>query len=144
MSTVFRTPTAHSSERSNVVCGFALHASQGFECGLLENRSGKGCDAFRQNLDGSISAVEIKATISPGGFNDIKRDLRFDELYWLDFSSYDTLKYRIYRFTQSDVRLATETSRTARERATLNFRRFILDLNMTPLHAGRIGVINES
>jgi hypothetical protein len=97
--------------------------SQAYCCwqfGLVQNL-GDGVDAFKINASGKVlHRVEIKATTSPQGRNDIKvfpkkinavdrLNLReeyaidFDELYWLAFSNRKLIEYSIYRVLPQQI-----------------------------------------
>ena len=118
--------------------------SEPFTCLIsdLVHKRGKGPDAFRLDKRGeTISAIEIKASITKTGFTDIKRDLDFDELLWLSFASYENLKYKIFRFARSELESAVANSNTRRDRGTINLMKVAKSLNKDPDFIGRIGVV---
>ena len=113
-------------------------------CDLL-HKKGAGLDAFRVDAAGTVTeAIEIKATVTEAGFTDVKRTMDFDELIWLSFSGYASLGYSIYRITKSDISPYVQKSKTDRDRGTINLRRIVSDLDITPFVTGRIGVIKAS
>lgn len=110
-------------------------------CDLL-HKKGAGPDAFRVDAAGTVTeAIEIKATVTEAGFTDVKRTMDFDELIWLSFSGYASLGYSIYRITKSDISSYVQKSKTDRDRGTINLRKIVNDLHITPLITGRIGII---
>jgi hypothetical protein len=107
-------------------------------CGLAHN-SGTGPDAFRLDPQLRATAVEIKATITPVGFTDIKRDLEFDELIWLDMHQYEVLSFDLYSLGRHEFEAAVAASRTARDRGTIGMRRIAVGLGRGPFLRGRVG-----
>ncbi len=115
-----------------------------YVCGLAHNTEGSGPDAFLLNLQGNVeSAIEIKATTTEGGFNDVKRALQFDELYWLSFVDFDSLKYEIYHISKHRIESFVEASGTKHDRATVNLKRITKENRLGPAHKGRIGIVRE-
>ncbi|MCX6028649.1 MAG: hypothetical protein NT169_05020 [Chloroflexi bacterium] len=111
-------------------------------CDLL-HKPGTGYDAFRQDNSGHVFSVEIKATITGTGFTDVKRDLDFDELYWLSFCNYAQLRYEIYRLSKTDIFTAAGKSNTARERATVGLAKIVETAHLRPIQTGYIGIVRE-
>jgi hypothetical protein len=112
-------------------------------CGLVRKR-GAGVDAFRLNGADEVQAtIEIKATITRSGFTDVKRDLEFDELYWLSLADYNSLKYEVYRFSRAEIRKCVAASRTERDRGTVNLKQITDRLQLKPIHRGRIGIVRQ-
>jgi hypothetical protein len=110
-------------------------------CGLV-HKSGSEPDAFRLDKTGSVvSVVEIKATITPTGFTDVKRDLNFDELYWISFADYKSLNYEIYRFSKTEIKLFVDKSKTSRDRGTVGLKAVADYHNLKPIQKGYIGVV---
>ncbi|MBN1460748.1 MAG: Bsp6I family type II restriction endonuclease [Armatimonadetes bacterium] len=110
-------------------------------CGLVR-KPGKGPDAFSVASRGTArAAVEIKATITATGFTDAKRDLQFDELYWLSMPDYRNLRFSIYRFTRADLEQVVRQSRTRRERGTVGLAKVAAELGKKPFKEGRIGCL---
>ena len=112
-----------------------------FACGLAYKKPGPGPDAFRLNKRNKAIRVELKATITPSGFTDVKRDQDFDELYWLSFAGYNALKYEIYKFKRSQIDFFVKKSNTNRDRATMNLKNVAVHYKLRPIQTGRIGVI---
>jgi hypothetical protein len=113
-------------------------------CNLV-HKVGAGIDAFRLDETGQVVAViEIKATITTSGFTDVKRDLGFDELYWLSLASYNSLSYEIHRITREQILRFVEASNTQRDRATVNLAKIVESLSLPPIFKGRIGIIAEN
>jgi hypothetical protein len=113
-------------------------------CGLAHNKLGTGPDAFRLTTTGNIeAAVEIKAMITSHGFTDIKRDLNFDELYWLSLEKHHHLRYKIYRFHNEQIGSFVARSNTKRDRGTGSLQNIAEALQLSPLYSGHIGIIRD-
>jgi hypothetical protein len=109
-------------------------------CGLV-HKSGSGPDAFRlDNSSKILSVAEIKATITPTGFTDVKRDLNFDELYWLSFADYAALNFEIYKFTKEQIKRVVDASGTERDRGTVNLKKVASFHKLQPIQKGCIGI----
>jgi len=131
----------HTHARKPQLPGGFSEAFTCFVCGLV-HKEGTGPDAFRVNDAGDVeAAIEIKGTITEAGFTDVKRDLAFDELYWLSMSSYNDLRFSIYRFTRSEVKTVVDKSKTRRDRGTVGLRGLATELDRKPEVTGRIGFI---
>src|SRR5712692_2966766 len=114
-------------------------------CGLLHNLERTGPDAFVVDTDGRVeSAVEIKATITKGGFTSVGRSLNFDELYWLSFAGYNSLNYEIFRIHKSKIELLVRRSRRWSDRVTVNLQRLVDRYGLKPFQVGRIGTVYEN
>jgi hypothetical protein len=112
-------------------------------CSLV-HKLGAGIDAFRLNQLGQVeAAIEIKATITASGFTDVKRDLGFDELYWLSLASYNSLSYEIHRITRDQISRFAAASNTQRDRATVNLAKIVERLSLKPIFRGHIGIVRE-
>jgi hypothetical protein len=113
-------------------------------CDLLHNLDRSGPDAFRLDRYGNVeSAIEIKATITKGGFTDVNRSLSFDELYWLSLASYDSLRYEIFKIHKSKIEPLVRASATARDRGTVNLQRVVDGHKLLPTFRGHIGIVSE-
>ena len=86
-------------------------------------------------------SIEIKATITASGFTYVKRNLDFDELYWLSLADYNSLSYKTHRITKQNITPFTTKSAMKRDRATVNFTSIVAQLRLQPLVEGRIGII---
>lgn len=110
-------------------------------CNLV-HKPGAGYDAFRLDDKGQVVAtVKIKATITGSGFTDVKRSMDFDELYWLSFTHFSSLRYEICRLKKDHVHDFVVNSRTARDRGTVSIEKIAKAARIHPIQAGRIGVI---
>lgn len=124
-------PEAFSERLCCLVCNLAC-------------KPGAGYNAFRLSKTGkALAAVEIKATITEQGFTDVKRDLEFDELYWLSFTDYNLLKYEIYKLTKQQLKEYVKQSKTERDRATVHLKRIADTYKLKPVRRGRIGIIKR-
>ncbi|SRR5712692_3901865 len=113
-------------------------------CGLLHNLERTGPDAFVVDTDGRVeSAVEIKGTITKGGFTSVGRSLNFDDLYWLSFASYDSLRYKICRIKKPMIQQIIRRSRFGLDRGTVNLKRIVDRFELRPTHVGYIGTVPE-
>lgn len=114
-----------------------------FVCGLAYKKPGPGPDAFRLDKTGLVeAAVELKATITPSGFTDVKRDLNFDELYWVSFAGYKDLRFEIYRFDKEQIRRFVDKSKTNRDRATMTLAKVAEHFDLRPIRRARIGIVS--
>lgn len=128
-------------------------------CGLL-HKPGSGLDAFRYDEEGQVRAVEIKATITPTGFTDVKLTEAgfteieitesgvnevpingFDELYWLSFADYNAYRYEVYRLEYAQITELADKSKTLRDRKTINLKSVVDQFDLPPVARGRIGVL---
>jgi len=115
-----------------------------YTCNLAHNLGGSGPDAFlvRKEATNKVqSAIEIKATITPQGFTDVKRDLDFDELYWLSMAGYENLTYEIYSMPRSMIEGYVKRSKTVRDRGTVNLTEIVHEGNLKPFRQGYIGIV---
>jgi hypothetical protein len=108
-------------------------------CRLLHNKEGKGPDAF-DVTDGIVRAIEIKATITNNGFTDIKRDMNFNELYWVSMKSPEYFSFEIYRIERSRLEHYVESSKTERDRGTISLDKITKQEGIRPAFKGRIGI----
>ncbi len=132
--------------------------SQAFCCfrlGLVE-KPGRGVDAFRLNGTGNvIQAVEIKATATVDGRNDIRLysksrtgpvqtnctpfDLDFDELCWLRFMDTQLHQYEIYRILPEHIKGYTDTMKKCDVRGgrvNVAFRTLVERAGLQPVDSG--------
>ena len=91
----------------------------------------------------AIKTIEIKATITEDGFTDIKKDLDFDELCWLDCSNYKNLSFYIYQFTKEDLKSFISESKTQRNSVTVHMAEIAKELGVQPVFEGRVGISVE-
>jgi len=91
----------------------------------------------------AIKTVEIKATITEDGFTDIKKDMDFDELCWLDCSNYKGLSFYIYQFTKDDLKPFVSVSKTKRPSVTVHMADIAKTLDLKPVFEGRVGISVE-
>lgn len=110
-----------------------------YVCNLKRNLSRVGPDAFRRTDKGNWLAVEIKATTSSRGRDDVKLPPEFDELYWLDLAEYESLEFRIYRMTTTDFR--DVTGRERGRRVNVQLRNIVESRHVRALRNGRIGIV---
>lgn len=91
----------------------------------------------------AVKAIEIKATITEDGFTDIKKDLDFDELCWLDCSNYKNLSFYIYQFTKESLKPFILESKTQRPSVTVHMAEIAKELKIQPVFEGRVGISVE-
>ena len=91
----------------------------------------------------AIKTIEIKSTITEDGFTDIKKDLDFDELCWLDCSNYKNLSFYIYQFTKEDLRSFISESKTQRNSVTVHMAEIAKELGVQPVFEGKVGISVE-
>lgn len=91
----------------------------------------------------SIKTIEIKATITEDGFTDIKKDLDFDKLCWLDCSNYKNLSFYIYQFTKDELKPFISSSKTQRHSATVHMAEIAKELKIQPVFEGKVGISVE-
>jgi phosphorylcholine metabolism protein LicD len=102
----------------------------------LHHKQGRGPDAFLLNQDNEIiKSIEIKATITKSGFQEIKNE-QYDELYWLRFHEHEKLEYEIYRFTREKIEQFLE----GKNNRKVNLIGLICE-DDKPIAAGKIGFI---
>jgi hypothetical protein len=108
-------------------------------------KSEPNCFEIGRIEDGSlaIKTIEIKATITEDGFTDIKKDLDFDELCWLDCSNYKNLSFYIYQFTKEDLKSFILESKTQRNSVTVHMAEIAKELGVQPVFEGRVGISVE-
>ncbi len=91
----------------------------------------------------ATKVVKVKATITEDGFTDIKKDIDFDELCWLDCSDYRNLSFHIYQFKKEDLANFLSESKTARASATVHMEGSASELGIRPVFEGRVGISVE-
>ena len=119
--------------------------SEKFICclfGFVRSTKTTGPDAFQLNKNNQVvSIIEIKATSTSNGRNDIKRDLKFDELYWLNLEKYRESKYEIFKITSQQFKqfvLNINESEAKRERSNIGLNKMIKAEKINPIKCGRI------
>ena len=104
-------------------------------CGL-HHKKGRGPDAFLLNQNNEIiKSIEIKATITESGFQEIKNE-QYDELYWFRFHEHEKLKYEIYKFSRTKI----EQFLNGKNNRKINLIKLICE-NDRPIATGRIGLV---
>ena len=111
-----------------------------FVCGLA-HKPGDGPDAFKVGSNKKVRKIEIKATTTATGLTSIKRDCNFDDLYWVSFVDYNSLKYVIYKFTRTQIMKLVDVPKVKNNIATVNLMKYAQDLKLEPAHKGRIGIV---
>ena len=101
------------------------------------------CFEIEGSYDGAkiTSAIEVKATITEDGFTDLKKNLDFDRLCWLDCSDYKNLKFSLIHFTRDELSGFVDGGK--RDRTTVHLRAIAEILGRTPFFEGSIGISVE-
>ena len=109
----------------------------------LWHKKGRGHDAYKLNSDNEIvKRIEIKSTVTPDGFQRIKIDTDWDEVYWLDFSDHENLNFEIFKFDKIEVLeyLKSKHKQSKDKRKPINFRYLVN--GRQPIKSIKIGFIS--
>ena len=99
-------------------------------------KKGAGPDAFEVSPNNEIlSVIEIKATVTPQGFQEIK-NYDFDYIYWFDFSQHKDMKFQICKLPRRAI-FGGSVDKTKKKLSLKNYLE-----HGTVIHKGRIGVIS--
>lgn len=100
-------------------------------------KKGAGPDAFEVSSNNKIlSVIEIKATVTPQGFQEIK-NYDFDYLYWFDFSQHKDMKFQICKISRTSI---FENSPDDKKKK-LSLKNYLDHGSI--IYKGRIGVISD-
>ena len=107
------------------------------------SKNNPDCFEIEGPYDGAkvTSSVEIKATITGDGFTDLKKNLDFDRLCWLDCSNYKNLKFNLTHFTREELKCFVDGGK--RDRTIVHLRMIAEELGRAPFFEGSIGIFVE-
>mgnify|MGYP000889834581 CR=1 FL=1 len=94
----------------------------------------KNPDAF-ELITGKLYPVEIKATTTENGFQEIKNE-NYHFLYWIDLFQMAKLEYTIYKFDKETINNALQSKKTKK----INLRKLIND-QTRPVYKGKLGIV---
>jgi hypothetical protein len=110
-----------------------------YMCNLYRNQGNKP-DAFLIKHKKEIIPVEIKATVTEKGFQQVN-NRGYKELYWVSFPNVEQLKFKIYKFTKQEIGVFTRAKKIRDNK--FNFEDLARYLKRKEMVAGRIGIIKK-